>query len=469
MKEIELAVQQRLEEDLSNTDDITFLAAQILYRIEAAIAKGDFDPRKLKEEIPKQLKLDPTRRLLFDRAMDAYIAATDYTSQDEQVLEELLVYSSLNLDQYEGLTACFDPTRPGVILIKLQSKADAIQFEKDIEPPVVQQMRAIAEREGFDFRVEGDDLDAFVGKSTSLSSLGIDDDIPILGVIAVRENAEDKEGVADHEYAHAQYATIVKPFVHRYFSAMGNSPQASVARMRSLPLITREKLFIALGRINTVRDQKVVISQKNVKQREVLAKLQAAGSVCEVSPEDLPDHDIEKTLMEERNLLDELRAYAFSHGIIDPNNRITPLKMEKAPGDEPGYIDTQMAQRFLDLHLLLLKSRYAALRQHGLIRCILATSQTLSQAIRLIGPEVNAVAGEFVHEDAFQAFLRLVNFIANRPTDKPEFYSIGDTSIPRNKVLAGLLPPRDKFELAVQKFNLHDDSLVQVARGFYTD
>lgn len=470
MKKIESAVMQRLEDDLAHIDDITFLAAQILYRIEAAIDKRDFNPRKLKEDLPKQLKLDPTRKLLFERAMDVYIAAIDFTSQDERILEELLYCSSLNLEMYEGITACFDPSRPGVILIKLQSQADAIQFDKDIEPLEVKDMRIIAERDGFKLHAPEDDVKGFVGKSTSLRSLGIDDDLPILGVIVVREDADDKEGVADHEYAHAQYETLVKPFVHKYLSAMDESPQATVDRLRSLPIDIREKLLMALGSISTDREKKVIVRQKNVKAIEVLATLQEMGLGYEPAPEDIPDHNIEKTLREERSFLDELRAYAFSHDVIDPNNRITPLKMAKAPdNDENGYIDPQMAQRFLELHLLLLKSRYVAMRYHRLMLCILATSQTLSQAIRLVGAEVNAYDREYDSEDEFKKILRLLGFIANKPTDKPEFYSIGEVTIPRKKVLVDLLPPRDKFELAVQKFNLQDDELVAIARQLYNE
>lgn len=476
MNQIPQAVQGRLENDLANIDDLAFLAARILCKIEVAIEQGDFDPRRLKQEIPVQMRLDHTRKVLFERAMDLYIAATDFTSIDADFLDELLMCSCLDLGAYDGISACFDPKRPGVILIKLQSTADCIQFEKDIEDFALREMREIAERDGIDLKVDSDDKGVFTGKAVELKSLGLDFNLPILGVIAVCESAPDKNDIADHEYAHAQYAALVKPFMHRYLSAMAESDQGSVLRFQKLPLSTRTKMATALGPISTERSKRPVATEKTPQQLATIAKLQAAGlNVLEISAEDAPDYERVLTLKEEHNLLDELRAYIFSNGVLAPTSRITPLKMEKSPGvqeeeddEQEGYIDPEMAERFLKLHLLLLKSAYTAFHRLALMRSLLVTSQTLAQATRLISAEVNNDAGEFDTLLLFSRFLQLVTAIAKPSSDQPELYQIGDVIIPKQEVIRTLLPPRGKFEAAVQKFDLGEDQLVAEVRFLYS-
>jgi len=462
--------KERLEEDIERIDEIASLAAKILYELESAIFSEDFDPNRFKEEIENRFQLDETRKLLFERAVDVYKKAVDYTHQNETVIGDFLNKTKLNLDKYESISASFDKIRPGVIIIKIKSRADAVQLDNDIEDDSIKKLRNLGKTLGAEVNIVGHEKGSWAGKSISLKSLGIEEALPILGIIVIREDAKNGEGVMDHEYAHRQYEDVIKPFLHKYLSGWSRDakgPGGSVDQINKLPAETKEKLVAALGEIKTKRHERLT-QPKNTQIENQLSKKFAELGIPTMPQEEVLDSELWQTLRKEQDLLDEMRAYGFSHDITSPKTQITALKMEKPEYEgQLGYIDPKMAQRFLQLHLLVLKSFLTSLYCFYYTRCLLGVSQTLSQAIRLIEAEVDSSAGQFDSPERFKVFIHFVERLASGKIDHIFTYQIGEAVIPKDEVLKTLLPPREKFEEAVRIFEMSKEPELEEIRKLY--
>ncbi len=94
-KNISPEIENRLQSDIENYDQLTLLAANILYDLEAEIMSGNFNPDQFKHDIEKKYRLDETRKLLLGKAMDVYKAAIEYTEQDEGILADFLKTTKL--------------------------------------------------------------------------------------------------------------------------------------------------------------------------------------------------------------------------------------------------------------------------------------------------------------------------------------------------------------------------------------
>ncbi len=325
-----------------------------------------------------------------------------------------------------------------MIVIRVKSFSDAVQLDDDLEDEFTKKLREIFGPEvsiNPNRKKKGD----WLGKSISLKSLGPDEKIPVLGVIAIRDDAERRESVIDHEYAHRQYRDIIKPFLHHYLSNGKLKLEYFAGRINKLSETTKSKLMAALGEIST-------------ENREENA-----------------DRKLWDALNHEHELLNELRAYSFSHGVTVPNDRITDLKMEKAkyPG-ENGYIDPEMARRYLQLHLLLTKSYVTSQpHAHGRVVCILGAAQSLSQAIRLIQEKLDNPGG-FNSAEHFAEYLNFIAQIASGRVDDICSYRIGDVEIPKQEVITTLLIAKEKFEEAAKEYgNGMDAEEVEAVRILY--
>lgn len=454
--------RDRFESDIENIDQIVLQAADILYALEKHLSSGALDIDAFSEEVSRTFELDATRKLLLERALTRYRGAIEYT-RGEPVATGFLASTKLDLSAYEGIHAGFDSRRPGVIVIHLKSKKDAAQFNSDIETDFAKRLRQWGREIGATVNIIGEGR-AFVGKSVDLESLGISEALPILGVIVVCDEVEDpleKEGITNHEYAHALYRSLLQPFIHRYLSGAQFKTLAEfMAWTTKFTTETRGRLFAALGDFSTHRSDQLKDRIENPpKPSPLQASRRARGRIAMATPEAL-ETQLESlhydNLHEEQYLLNEMRGYGFSHPALDPHVRITSLEI-KIPEheNELGVMDAKMVERYFRLHRLVLRAYYKNSDTHLKVLSVLGTSQTLSQAIRLVEPLLQT--GEWMVPSKAD-FDDLTTTLAalSKPESLP-LYAIernvgGEAIIPNQDAVRDLLLPKSIFDAASARY-----------------
>lgn len=462
------SVEMRLREDIQHLDEITLFASEILYQLEIAIRRPNFDADVFQRVMEEKLHFDETRLLLFRRAIARYKEAIRFTTQaPESEPARLLSASHLDFPKYQGIRASFDPKRPGVLVIHLKTRTDAIQFRSDAEPENMKRLRRAANIPGsngekMEISFVGDDREGFDGRSLALENIGITGDSELLGAIVLCEETDPDfyELTLDHEYAHAMYSALIKPYLHRYFSGANSGAHAGnnahdhaafSAWMNHLSQDTRDQLFDALGDTSTKRRERILIGTDidelmSTPQGRRQARYMTTSSIPKTQQLELETHE---TFQDEQRLLDEMRAYGFSMPVLPANMSITPLKIAKAPRypGQLGYIDPAIAKRYFALHINVFKAYLIDFLLHLRVLSILGTSQTLDQANRLIGNLLQHGTYAFRTKDSIDQFMHYALSIASGQLDDVFHYRLSDEVVISQKdFLKQLLPRREVFE-----------------------
>lgn len=457
------SVEARLSEDIQHLDEITLFASEILYQLEIAIRRPNFDVDVFQHTIEEKLHFDGTRLLLFRRAMTRYKEAIRFTTQaSTSEPARLLSASHLDFPKYQGIRVSFDSKRPGVLVIHVKTKTDAIQFSSDAEPESIKRLRRAANIPGpngekMKISFVGDDRHGFTGRFVALKDIGIAAGSELLGAIVLCEETDPDfhELTLDHEYAHAMYHTLIKPHLHRYFSGanVGENNDGHIAFsawMNHLSQDTRDQLFDALGDTSTKRREQILIGPDiDELMRTSLGRRQARYMPPSSVPKNQQlENETHETFQDEQRLLDEMRAYGFSMPVLPANMSITPLKITKAhyPG-ELGYIDPTIAKRYFSLHIKVFQAYLLDFLLHLRVLSILGTSQTLDQANRLVGNLLEHGTYAFRTKDSIDQFMHYVLSIASGQLDDVFHYRLSDeVIIPQNQFIKQLLPHRKVFE-----------------------
>lgn len=451
--------QERFEEDIKHIDEIVMVAADILFELEKALASGQFNIDTFGAQVCEQFHLDETRSTLFKRALERYRQAIDYTQGGAEVLTGFLDSTKLTQDAYDTLQATVDPKRPGIIVIHLKGGKDAAQFDADTESELSKKLKAFGAETGASVTIYGEGR-AFIGKSVDLETLGIDKDLPILGVIVVCDEVGDqteKEGVTNHEYAHALYKSILQPFLHKYLSgAQFKQAEEFTAWTTKFSEGVRDKLFLALGDFSTGKTARLKHTIQNppvISRRRPSWEALIPG-VKVITPKEQLDEEYYDVLYEEQKLMDEMRAYGFSHPSSLPTPSPTPLRIE-APTytEQRGYMDPAMVERYFKLHLLVLRSYYQSSDLHLKVLSILGASQTLAQATRLIEPLTAKSPWQITSKKDFDELITIVSSLMN-PDCRPIYALEKSTEavISNQEVIRGLLPDLARLEAAADHY-----------------
>lgn len=470
IKTANVEVEKKLGNDLEHFDEIIELTADLLYELESHIALGSFDPDTFVAEIERKFRIDDTRRMMLERAMRKYKNAIESVNDIFKNGSKFARTIRLNFSEYDSIVVKRDRRWPGVIILKVTSREDAIRLALDTEPISRKKLRALkGQGAGVDMGPQG--LENWRGKFIPADNLFFHDTDapPIIGAIAVYD---DRQGLNEnfiseiltHEYAHAQYDGLLRPFVHQYFSARvteEKNREGFHTKLSAFSQETRKRIDAALDVTHTYNYEKM-ISNVNRMRGEALGNHDRLSLIDEARRICL-DEDIELSIVQEQNLLDELRAYGHGSFMISPNSQITNMYMGMP--DVRGnrwYIDEKMAQSYLKLHMLVCKTYLINTDLYFRALCLLGASQTLNQAIRLVG---NLIAKRMPEEfDSKRQFDFALQWIVKYDTD--EFsgtmkYQIGEASISKDEVIRTFLPTRKAFEEGVEKF--YDGSLTENA------
>ncbi len=460
--------EDRLDADIERVDEIVLEAADILYELEKDLASGVFNVEDFESRIGETFDLDPSRKLLFQRASQRYREAIQYTQGGDDVLKGFLESTKLNLPAYQKIRAMIDPRRPGVIVIHLKDGKDAAQFNADTESDFNKKLKTWGADQGVPVTVSGDER-GFIGKSMDLESMGLPETLPILGVIVVCDEVGDqteKEGVTNHEYAHAVYKGLLQPFLHKYLSGAQFKKEEDFTQWTTrFTKERRKKLFEALGDFSTKKSEQLDESIKNPppalpKSRRSLTELLTIQGipVRTITHEEQLEREIYDVLFEEQYILNELRAYGFSHATVDPLPGLTHLKIrplrDKWNTNEPGVMDLKMVQRYFQVHMLTVRSYFQSPELHLKALSILGTAQTLDQATRLIRALIEKSAWSLPSKENFDELCRIIAVL--QESKAPPLYAIdresGEALIPNQELVASLLPPREIFEAALAQY-----------------
>ena len=166
------------------------------------------------------------------------------------------------------------------------------------------------------------------------------------------------------------------------------------------------------------------------------------------------DSELWETLYIEQKLLDEMRAYSFSHPIQAPNSKlIRDISMAKHDRYEVGkFIDKNMAERFLKLHLLVLKSYFCNPDLRSKVLSIIGVAQTLTQAARLIEDEVNSASIHITSKEQLRMLIGCLSYFVNG-----QQYTAGNAEIPTNDVCSTILPTKEEFQKIIDQYGENED------------
>lgn len=470
-----LEAEERLNNDLNNIDTLALQGAEMLYELEWDIRDGTFNPETFVDQVDKKFHLDPTRKELLWRAMKAYAKAIAFTEQHHENLEAFLKTTKLDLPKYKTLRATTDKKYPGVVIVHLGSPEDILQFEQDVELESRKKLRVIAKKLGATVEEGPHGSGGWAGRSVRHEEIGLDKDHPVLGVIAVDDNQqpEEIEGVLAHEYAHAQYQKILKPFVHHYISGTTARTDAEfLQRHSTFSRGTREKIEHALGDTMTYSYRREKDAPEKGDKDSEFAWLMSALDMATQTKYEKIHSERRKTLSEEQSLLNELRAYGYNHPILPPNVAYSAQMHMKKP-EHPGQlnvIDPEMAARFLKVHALVFKAHLIDSNIHLRALCALGMAQTLDQAQRLLVAITDkGAASPITSQENFEQMASYIAAYANDEFRGQFRYQIGETAIPKDEIVKMLLPPQEVFDNAVE--TLYDNTTppesVMYMRGLY--
>lgn len=457
---------ERLESDIENIDKITMQSAQILYELEIELTKENFDPQKFEENIKSRFQLDETRTLLLHRAIERFQAAIKHLEEGFDGEKFLASANKLHTDQYEGIKAELDPKRPGVVIVRLRSQADRDIFLKETSSETEDLIKHLKEG-GVDIRVALDER-KFKGALIPLGRLGIEGENPVLGIIALSygdiKTIPEKDATMAHEYAHALYGQIIKPFMHHYFSGHGREDWPE-----NLPEEIKTKLLHALGDTSTNFSDETDKDPDDATYEDPAAKI-SWGELPRLPKKQVTRDHLNRTLQGEQYFLNELRSYGFSNPIRPPNIQMTDLKFETAQmNDDREVVDPKMAKRFFELHLLVLKSYLNSSALHLQVLSILGVSQTLDQAKRLIQELTKNEDWHFENKKRFDYFVGFISEISTGTWSETFQYAIEDqVIIPKPEAIKKLLPSKRVFDEALKNFYPEAiPSVVQNVKNLY--
>ena len=452
-------LSSRFEKDVENVDAILLLAAEILCQFEVRLNAGNLNIDEFAAFIKEKFQLDDIRTTLFDKAIKKFKAAEAYTKQQNGDLSWFLKSTNLSLEKYDRITAETIDQLPGVILLRIHGKADALQLNTDIHAEETARFKSSFIKFDSVLVLEDEHGRSFVGKSLPLKSLGLPEDLHLLGVLVVCEDIEDEEsknGVIRHEYAHAIYSEILKKFIHRYFTGIDGYPTFQRWTKRFTEEI-RGRLFSAIGDFSTKQLIKArePETDASIKRRRDIIEGWGFSEKDVTTREDNLFSAIQGTLCEEQYLLNEMRAYGFSHSIIDPLMRITHLKIQE-PRDDFTFniMDSLMVQRYFDLHLAVVKTFLLSDELRLLTLSVLGVSQNLTQAQRLVQQITETRKSQnFASAEKFQYFVSFVSKLARGSLKHFVDYNVsGQQIITYQDAAKRLLPSREIFEQAVAQY-----------------
>lgn len=404
-------VVERLEEAISNADQISLRVAQILALFDELFFSGKFE-----DEVMREMALNEAETALLKRAVDE-LRTADKEAMEHGTDPNFLKATTMNLGKYSARpVVAHYPSMQGVIVIHLKSKENAAQFELDTEPAVVKALRKAAESTGASVKVGSRD---FIGKLVAPESLGLPAQKLFRVIALVEENAEEIGMTARHEYLHF-IGHIVRRHFHRYFgSTEFSAPSTNIKSLEKIPEMVRAKLVASIGPLK--------------KANPTLSEDSSADTEADTA-------EIVVTLQHERQLLDEMRAYALGNGFIVPAQmQTTGLTFDQRYFSNLGKFDILMAKRYfgVQLRMLSLWIRGKHVCEQGL--AVLGAALSLSQAARILDAIIERTPLDMENEE-IRKMIKAIRNKGGKLTTNFLDYKIGDTELISPEEVAKYVP-----------------------------
>ena len=395
---------------------------------------NNFTRLDLKRE--KELSSSETEAMALEAAselqnLDAYINGEKPEAEGSKILEQ---YKSLvkflenktseELKMQVDKEGRFNPADfshfslsvnpPGMICVELGNTQDLVQFRKILHGDSLQgKLSGLVSG--------GDDRDSEI-----FAMLHFDPEVfgggDYLGVVvSVKDKFKDeraKKDLLNHERSHALTSRLIRPNFQRK--------------------------VVNIDFARSIRDNRqAVLDLENGKALKFAKELDVLPS--EGTPEHMMPLSIAVEISRELYLMDELRAYAYSHGILPPKYRTTDADISGQ--DVANSLGPDTAKKYFELWLLHTKAYLTSKELEARSLAILGASLSLEQAKNLLSKEFEQqMPGGQSTNEHFTSSLVALSIILNHEQYKDFNYGEAGTLISEDQVREMLVVPKEEVD-----------------------